>query len=95
MALHIAAQRVERGMRVRVLEQSGPLGERMEVPVLVPRLDDTVGVQQQLLARCEPHPVGLRSGVTVRAQARGKRRGGRFGEVGGAVVPYQQSNNPS
>ncbi|KFG10123.1 MULTISPECIES: hypothetical protein [Streptomyces] len=67
--LHIAAQRDERGMRVRVLEQSGAFGERLEVPVLVPRLGDTVGMQQQLLVLCEPHLAGPRPGVTVRARA--------------------------
>ncbi|GAB2921226.1 hypothetical protein GCM10027075_21470 [Streptomyces heilongjiangensis] len=85
--LHIAAQRDERGIRVRVLEQSGPLGERIEVPVLVPRLGDTVGVQQQLLALREPHLAGPRPGVTVRTQTQGQRRRRRFGEFGGAGRP--------
>jgi hypothetical protein len=46
VALSITAQRVRRGVRVEILEQIGPFGERTEVPVLVPRLGDTVGVQQ-------------------------------------------------
>lgn len=46
VAVYIPTRRDVRDVRDGDLEQTGPFGERTEVPVLVPRLGDTVGEQQ-------------------------------------------------
>jgi hypothetical protein len=49
MPHHVLPQRDQRTVRVGVLQQVRPVGERKERAVLVAGLGDTVGVQQQLL----------------------------------------------
>ena len=43
---HILAQRGQHAARVRVFQQVGPVGQRMERASLLTRLGDAVGVQQ-------------------------------------------------
>lgn len=84
----VLAQGVQGALGVGLLEEVGPLTERIEVTVLVACLGHAVGVQQQLLAGGEADRERFGAAATLQAQAEGQGVGRWLREVGGAVLAY-------